>query len=170
MEIKLIGDWAKVSRLINSMDKNIREASIKSQRKIAEKYVRLVKSHLKKQDIPGWTPLAPRYADYKMGRYGHEEILLSTYLMYDSITSWRSNGVYFAGIRRGENYPNGVEIARVAEIHEAWSSVPGKPHRPLWTYTWRKDMGGNKGTRELFINEIKNRLLSQGYPVKRIGL
>lgn len=170
MEVKLIGDWAKTQRLLGSLDKHIRDASIKAQRKIAERYVRLVKSHLKKQDIPGWTPLAPRYADYKMGRYGHEEILLSTYLMYDSITSWRAGGVYFAGIRRGEHYPNGVEIARVAEIHEAWSTMADRPHRPLWSYTWRRDMGGNKGVREEFIREIKNRLVNQGYPVRRIGL
>lgn len=170
MEVKLIGDWAKARRLINHLDKNIRNASTAAQRKIAERYVRLVKSHLKKQDIPGWTPLAPRYADYKMGKYGHEDILLSTYLMYDSITSWRSNGVYFAGIRRGEFYPNGVEISRVAEIHEAWSSMPDRPHRPLWTYTWKRDMGGKKGVREEFITEVKNRLKAMGYPVRRMGL
>lgn len=170
MEIRLIGDWAKTRHLLHSLDKNIKEASTKAQRKIAERYVRLVKSHLKKQDIPGWTPLNPYYADYKMGKYGHEDMLLSTYLMYDSITSWRSNNTYFAGIKTGINYPSGKEVSRVAVIHEAWSHNPDRPHRPLWSYTWRKDMGGNKGVREEFIREIKNRLVAQGYPVRRTGL
>lgn len=169
MEVKLIGEWAKVQRLLKSLDVNIRNSSLKSQRKIADKYVRLVKSHLRKQDIPGWTPLSPRYADFKMGKYGHEDILLSTYLMYDSITSWRSNGVYYAGIRNGENYPSGVSIARVAEIHEAWSTMGDRPHRPLWSYTWRNDMGGNKGVRAEFIEELRRRLKEQGYPVRKMG-
>lgn len=166
MKVELLGDWAKANRLISGLDRNIKEAAIKAQRKITERYVRLVKAHLRKQDIPGWTPLSPRYADFKMGKYGHEDILMSTHLMYDSITSWRSNDVYFAGIKRGEHYPSGVEIARVAEIHEAWSFVPGKPYRPLWSYTWQKDMGGQKGIRREFINEVKNRLRAKGYPVR----
>jgi hypothetical protein len=168
MKVTLIGDWAKTTRLIGSLDRNIKEASIKAQRKIADRYVRLVKAHLRNQDIPGWTPLNPAYADYKMGKYGHEDILLRTYLMYDSIESWRSHNVYFAGIKKGHRYKSGVEVARVAEIHEIWSTVPGKPHRPLWSYTWRKDMGGNKGVREDFIEEIKNRLKQKGYPVRRL--
>lgn len=170
MKVKLIGDWAKASRLINHLDKNIRDASIRSQRKIADRYVRLVKSHLRNQDIPGWTPLNPRTADYKMGKYGNEDILLSTHLLYDSIQSWRSNGVYFAGIKRGEAYERGTEVARIAEIHEAWSFMPGMPHRPLWSYTYEVDLGGKKGVREIFITELKRRLQAKGYPIRRLKL
>ena len=170
MKIELLGDWDKASDLLRNLDRNISDAAMRAQRKIADRYVRLVKAHLRRQEIPGWTPLSPKYADYKMGKYGHEDILLSTYLMYDSIISWRSQGVYFAGIKRGEHYPSGVEISRVAEIHELWSLEPGKPHRPLWSYTWQKDMGGNKGVREEFITEIKKRLKAKGYPIRRMGI
>lgn len=170
VNVKMIGNWAKCSHLLNTLDRNIRDASISAQRRIAEKYVRLVKSHLRRQDIPGWTPLNPRYADYKMGKYGHEDILLATYLMYDSIDSWRSQNVYFAGIKKGISYPNGVLVSRVAEIHEAWSGMPDKPYRPLWSYTWKNDLGGNKGVREEFIRTIKEKLKRKGYPVRRLGL
>jgi hypothetical protein len=168
IEIKMVGDWALTKRLLSNIDKNLRAASIRAQRKTAEKYVRLVKSHLRNQDIPGWTPLSDKYADWKMGKYGHEDMLMLTHVMYDSIDSWRSSNIYYAGIKMGINYPSGMSVSRVAYIHEAWATGRGdKPKRPLWGYTWKKDMGGNKQVREEFIDEIKHRMRSQGYPIKR---
>jgi hypothetical protein len=168
INVKLFGPWNKVRNLLNDLPRNIKIVSISAQRSVADRYVAKVKAHLKNQDIPGWTPLSDRYADYKMSKFGAEDILIATWDYYDNITSWRSQNVYHAGVKSGITYPgnHGIEIARVAAIHEAWANTPGRPHRPLWAYTLNEDMGGLRGIK-VMVNEIfKRRLREKGYPVK----
>jgi len=165
VNIKLFGPWVQVDNLLKQLAPNLRTIAISAQRKIAEKYVRKVKAHLKNQDIPGWTPLSDRYADYKMGKYGNEDMLIATWDYYDSIKAWRSGGVYHAGVPKGVTYPNGNEISRIAEIHETWSSISGKPKRPLWGYTLKKDMGGLKGIKKDINEIVVEKLRAKGYPI-----
>ncbi len=168
LSIKPFGPWGKVQVLFNDLNKNILEIARKSQRSIAEKYVRKVKAHLKNQDVPGWTPLSPAYADFKMGKYGHEDILIASGQYYQNIKAWREGGIYHAGVPSGISYPGGPEIAKVAGLHELWASIPGKPHRPLWGYTLNNDMGGVKGMKNL-VNEIfAKKLKEKGYRPRKL--
>jgi len=169
IDVKLFGPWKKVTQLLESLPQHIKASSTSAQRSVAQKYVTRVKSHIKNQDIPGWTPLSNRYADYKMAKYGTEDILIATWDYYDSIKIWRQGGIYHAGIPKGISYPgnHGIEISRVAAIHEAWVNVPGRPHRPLWAYTLKMDMGGPRGIRLLVNNTLRDKLRKQGYPVRQ---
>ena len=168
VQIKLFGPWNRVKNLLNNLAPNLREIAISSQRSVAEKFVRRVKAHLKNQDIPGWTPLSNRYAYYKMGKFGTEDILIATWEYYDNSKAWREGGLYQAGVPRSVSYKNGVEIARVAHIHELWSTMPGRPHRPLWNYTLKEDMGGLQGIKQMVNQIIKQKLILKGYPVRSI--
>lgn len=170
MEAKLFGPWNKVSKLLNKLPYELKEIGIASQRSVAEKYVRKVKAHLSNQDVPGWTPLSSRYADRKMGKFGHEEILIASWQYYENIKAWRENNVYHAGVPKGLTYDNGTEIAVVAKIHEDWSMIPGKPHRPLWNYTLNEDMGGLKGIKATVNEIIIGRLIKKGYPIDSLKI
>lgn len=170
MEIKLFGPWNKVSRLLNQLPRELKDISISSQRSVAEKFVRKIKNHLSNQDIPGWTPLSNSYADRKMGKFGHEEILIASWQYYESIKTWRENNSYHAGVPKGVSYENGTEIAAVAKIHEDWSMIPGKPHRPLWNFTINEDMGGLKGIKKTVNEIIITRLIKKGYPINSLKL
>lgn len=165
VNVKLFGPWNKVRTLLNNLKPNLKEIAVASQRTIAERYVRKVKAHLRNQDIPGWTPLSNRYADTKMAKYGHEDILVASWEYYESIRAWRENGVYHAGVPRGLTYDNGTEISRVAAIHEAWSYASGRPYRPLWDYTIKEDMGGLRGLKAAVNEVIKTKLKQKGYPI-----
>jgi len=168
--ITLLGPWKKVENLFKTLAPNIKAAAIGGQRKIAEKYHRKILNHLRNQDISGWTPLNPAYADFKMAKYGHEDILIASWKYYNSISVWRSNNMYHVGVPRGIKYRNGNEVAKIAYIHETWSSIPGKPYRPLWGYTFNEDLGGLKGVWRIINNHIKIKLNSQGYKVRPIKL
>lgn len=169
LDIKLFGPWGKVKSMFNLLPNDLKTISTSTQRSIAESFIRKVKSHLINQDIPGWTPLSPKYADSKMAKYGHEDILIASWDYYDSIRAWRKNGIYYAGVPEGLHYKKGIEIARVAKIHEDWSLSPDKPHRPLWSYTLSKDMGGVRGIKKTANAIIKEKLLKKGYPVKSLS-
>lgn len=163
---RMFGDWDRAKKLLNKLPKELQDISISTQRSITESFVRKIKAHLKSQDIPGWTPLNPKYADKKMGTYGHEDILMASLDYYQSIKAWRQDKVYYAGVPTGLHYDNGKEIARVARIHEDWSMMPGKPHRPLWSYTFETDLGGLKGLQKTTRDIIKKKLIAKGYPIK----
>jgi hypothetical protein len=166
INFSLFGDWDRVKRLMNSLPRNLQLISISAQRSVAERYARKVKAHLKNQDIKGWTPLSSKYADKKMAKYGEEDLLIASWDYYNAIKAWRTNKVYSAGVPAGLIYPNGKEIAKIAQIHEAWSYMAGRPHRPLWTYTLNNDMGGLKGMRNTVNKIIRDKLRERGYPVK----
>lgn len=163
IEAKLFGPWSKFKKLMDDLPVNLKKSAISSQRKIAEKYVRKIKAHLRKQDIPGWTPLKPSYADYKMGKYGHEDILIASRTYYESIKSWRKDGIYHAGVPKDIKYDNGISVAKVGFIHEKWSKMSDKPHRPLWDYTINNDMGGRLGIQKMVFKEVNKKLKSKGY-------
>lgn len=168
LNIKPFGPWGTVKRLLNDLPKNIKEIGISAQRSVAEKYARKVKAHLRNQDVPGWTPLSPKYADFKMGKYGHEDILIASELYYDSIKAWSEGRVYYAGVPAGIQYKNGTEVARVAYIHEAWSGMAGRPHRPLWVYTLQEDFNGVKGIKKLTNEIFAQRLRDKGYRARKL--
>lgn len=166
----LFGDWAKAKRLFNQLPTNLKSISAESQKLIAEKYVRAVRSHLRNQDIPGWTPLSYKYASRKLKDIGSTDMLIASWDYYNSIKAWRERNVYYTGVPISETYRNGIKIARVAAIHESWSTIPGRPHRPLWSYTFNNDMKGVRGITRLLNQIFKRKLQQKGYPVQSIGL
>lgn len=172
IKARLFGPWSYVTKLLTYLEPEIRKAAISAQRKVAESYVRKIKAHLRNQDIPGWTPLTPKYADWKMGKFGNEDLLMASTQYYESIEAWRSGGVYMAGVKKGQKYKYSRgkrkrEVSEVAYIHEMWSMSGGnKPKRPLWGYTLNQDMGGKEGIRKLVNNIFRDKLRDKGYPVE----
>lgn len=162
---KLYGPWSKVKRLVNNLNPDIKSSAIKAQRKVAEKFIRIVKDHLRNQDIPGWTPLTEKYAQRK----GSEDILIDKEYYLDAISVWRHSNIYYAGIPRGIKYPGkgGIEISRVALIHEN-KSYRGGPYRALWGPSW-EEMGGLEGIKKIMITSIALNLTKKGYPVRIIN-
>lgn len=169
ISVKLIGDWNKAEFLLATLGPNLSKVGIFAQKKIATIYIDLVKQHLQNQDIPGWTPLSKDYAKRKNKKYGHEELLMASMTFYQSIKIWKEEDKYFAGIPSNLNYPNGKSVARIASIHEDWSYLPGKPHRPLWGYTFEMDLGGFRGVRKEVNHIIKTKLAEKGYPIKNLS-
>lgn len=159
LEVKPFGPWKKVMQELKHLDRDILESATQSQRTIAERLKKIVIGHLKNQDIPGWEPLSP----YTRPNDADRKALIDTRTYIESIKTWRENFVYSVGVKRGIINPkNGIEVARIAYIHEYWSGVPGKPYRPLWSYSI-KEMGGLKGMRLMVETRIRLMLIKKGF-------
>lgn len=170
LDFKLFGNWSRVRNFINSLDAELIFASTRGQRSAAEKFARLVKKHLRDQDLKGqWSDLNKEYA-LKKAKKGLDagQILIATEDYYKAIGTWRINGVYHAGVKKTAVYGNGISISRVASIHEAWSTEPGRPYRPLWSYTFQNDMGGEKGIRSLVLESMHEYMIRNGIPWQKL--
>lgn len=170
LNFKLFGNWNRVRNFVDSLDSELTFAAIRGQRSAAEKFARLVKKHLRDQDLKGqWTQLTTEYASRKARKgLNPEQILIATEDYYKAIGVWRINGIYHVGIKKTARYDNGVQISRVAAIHEAWASEPGKPYRPLWSYTFQNDMGGEKGIRNLVLQSMYEYMIRNGIPWQKL--
>lgn len=167
ISFKLEGQWDKGGYLISQLSRNLKESTDKAEKELAQKLYAIVTDHLRNQDIPGWTPLSEKYAAKKQSEWNTADILIRSREYYASIKWWKDEGRYYVGVKKGETYVDGTEISRIANIHETWSSMPGRPYRPLWSYSWN-EMAKSKETRQTVIMAIFKEMSKKGYPIKLI--
>jgi len=170
IKFQLFGNWAEAIRIMNKLDPAIKAASLEAQVKILEAIKKTVKRHLRNQDLP-WRPLNQYYRQRKSSGGLSTDILRGWGNYYNNIEVWKQGSQHFAfiGVKRGiytrslDGKKSKLDIATIAFINEMGG---GKvPARPLWGPTIR-EMGGAKGIKEAFVDELHRRLKLRGIPVK----
>jgi hypothetical protein len=142
IEIRLEGDWRKTRRFLNVLPFTLKSAAAKGERAAAEKLVRIVRGHIKRQDL-GWQP----NADDKDG----DMILVDSGLYLSSIKSWKASNGYMAGVPNSVYNTQGVRVADYA-VYNEFGFGKG-PARPLWGPSV-EEMGGSKGIRDIITRSI----------------
>lgn len=167
INFKLTGDWNDAIRKLSSLDVNIKTACMKAQVVVGKKVIDKVKHHMRHQDL-GWPKLNTKYKRRKIKKGFDPRTLISTRTYLSNIDMWsRKNGWHlFVGVRKGvfsrniNGKKNKVDVATIATYHEF--ARKKKKKRPLWNPTFR-ELGGTKGIRNIYVEEIERGLKNKGY-------
>lgn len=172
VEISLFGDWDKTIRIIQKLGPSIKQASIKAQLKVCKEIQKVVKAHLRNQDL-GWKQLSPEYEAKKEQKGLDHRILMAWGTYYDSIEVWRKGNQHmvFVGVKKGiytrdlQGRKSRLDVATIAAIHE-FSSGKKIPRRALWNPSIR-EIGGIKGIQKMYLGSLTYWLRMAGVPVKQ---
>lgn len=134
MAFKKVGDWGKVTRLVNELGKEALRAQRLSLMRWGLKAEAIAKLHISKQDL-NWAELNPDYLAKKVREGKSENILVATSTYFGSITSYVLSDAAYAGVRKNIVDDKGIEIANIAAVLEYGSPKMGIPERPLWKPT-----------------------------------
>ena len=143
--INRIGNWDKVTSIINNLENEAKKASDISVKRWGLTAERIAKKHISAQDL-GWQALSQRYLDSKVKKGYSNNILVRTSSYFQSITSWTMQGYAFVGVKREAKDSYGNVIANIAAVHECGSITANIPARPLWKPTleeMKKEMAAN---------------------------
>lgn len=168
IRIKTIGPWKRELRKMRMLAPDIHASAMWGQMKAAKRLVKIVRGHLRNQDLKDWPPLAESTIRKKGG---DTRILIHSETYYNNIKAFRKGYIYYAGVKRGVTEPNGIETARVAAIHEfkSLAASSGHPPRPLWAPSI-KEMGGMTGIRDIVVSVIVAKLMKRGWNVNSLNL
>lgn len=171
VEFKLFGQWDETIRVLNKLSPTVKQCSLIAQMKICLQICKMVKNHLKNQDL-NWEPLSGEYAKRKeeAGLEGGTLIAYGAY--YNNITAWQKGSQHFAfvGVKKGiytknlQGKRSRLDIATIAAVHE-FSSGRRVPKRPLWNPTIT-EIGGAPGLKKLYVKHLVGSLRVRGIPVK----
>lgn len=156
IKVQPFGNWDKSVGFFKSLPSYVMSSSLYGQKKHMDKIVATVKAHIKNQDLD-WEPLSESWVETK----GTDLIYLDTTKLYLSIKSFRSGYTYYAGIKRGIYYDDGLEVAAVANIMENGAPDKNLPARPVWGPSI-EEHGGVQGIRDSVINAIVTRMTLEG--------
>lgn len=145
IEIVFEGDWRKAKRVLNGLPISLKAAATEGQKVAAEKLVKIVVGHIKKQDL-GWAPLS------ESGARNDDRIMIDSGTYLRSIQAWKSSTAYMAGVPKGIYNPRGNRVADYA-VYNEFGYGPG-PARPLWGPSIR-EMGGSKGIQRIIANTMR---------------
>lgn len=159
-------NWAEANRVVGSLGKQIKAASIEAQKKLCKEILNRVIGHLIKQDL-GWRKLTPKYKSRKSMKGWDTRILLASHAYFSNIEMWhRKNGWnVYVGVKPGiygktlEGKKSKLDIATIATIHEF--STNRKRRRPLWNPTIR-EMGSSRGFKQKYIKYLHTELRKSG--------
>jgi len=176
IKVELFGQWDEAIRVMQRLDPEIKEASVKAQMQIMEQVKKAVKAHLRNQDIPEMVskPYNAKYAEAKVDAGRDSRFLLSWGTYYRSIEVWRTGNFHFAyvGVRNGiktralSGKAARLDVARIAYIHETGGKKV--PRRPLWNPTI-KEMGGANGFKEAFVEYLHKNLRKKKIPIVKFS-
>jgi hypothetical protein len=167
INFKLTGNWNDAIAKLSGLDVNIKAACLKAQIVVGKKVVEKVKGHLRRQDL-GWPRLNTKYKRRKIKKGLDPRTLISTRTYLDNIDMWsRKNGWHlFVGVKKGvfsrnaNGKKNRIDVATIASYHEFARTKKRK--RPLWNPTFQ-ELGGSRGIRKIYLNEIERNLRGKGY-------
>lgn len=130
-----VGDWDKVHKLMNNLDKNLKKAQQIALMRWGLLAERIATQHIASQDL-GWTPLDSKTLSKKVAQGYSENILVQSSTYFRNITSYVEGDTAYAGVKREVSYSNGVDVANIAAVHEF--GTEHIPERPLWQPTLKE--------------------------------
>lgn len=127
MPSKVFGDWGKLKKLCNSLDKNIEVEVDKTLESKAEQIQNELISMIENQ-TGGWTPLDADTVKQK----GHSKILYDTGNLVNSIEVLESGDKHIIAFTGGHD--RGLSNSDLAQIHEyGTDTIPSRPIvRPVY--------------------------------------
>jgi hypothetical protein len=143
MAIKKVGDWAKVSSLINNLSEDFLKARDICLKRFGVKLEAIVRGHIFSQDL-SWRPLSKAYKEQKVAEGHSENILVRTSTYYQAITSIQKADMIFVGIKRDEKTEDGEDLKNIAATHEFGSLSQNIQARPLWQPSFTEALDWNK--------------------------
>lgn len=129
--IRKVGEWKKVSNLVNVLSKEMEIAQKTALKQTALYMERQATSHLSKQDL-GWAKLQPKTIATKIRKGLSTNILIATSDYFQGITSWVKDNVAYAGVKKDAKNREGDSLTSIAAVHEFGSKSGNLPARPLW--------------------------------------
>lgn len=169
VQIRAFGDWNRAQEFIQNLSPALRASALWGQEKAVKKLVKIVKDHIQQGTVPPgvtWQPLSEKTTKRK----GHDKFYLDTKDYFRTIGTWRENYTFYAGVKRGFNNRNGIEISKLALILE--KGVEGRiPPRPLWGPSLEQ-LGGLQEMRAIVLRAIENKLNQTAAPewqIKRLN-
>ena len=143
--IKKIGDWASVTAVVGNLAKEMEAARQVSLKRWALKAEAISKTHMSKQDL-GWQPLAASTIAAKARKGDSSLILIATSDYFLAITSWVTDGVAYAGVRKQIRNSKGQVLADIARVHEFGRLDGSIKARPLWQPTFKEVLAWYKSS------------------------
>lgn len=162
MGVSKFGDWDKVTRLIDSLDKECKKVQKKCLMRWGLQAERISKQHITNQDL-NWTALKIDYVEWKKRQTKpnlSEKILIATGSYLQSITSYVINDTVYVGVRKSAKDDKGNDIALIARVHEYGYHSLGIPERPLWKPTLEETLQwhvANNDPAKMLIDNLKNK-------------
>lgn len=171
MKMELFGQWDESIRLFQKLGPAVKVASLLAQMKVCNQVAKVVKSHLRNQDL-GWTALSEQYADKKEQAGLSGDTLMAYKVYYENIEAWTegTRSFAFAGVRRGiytqelNGQRSKMDIATIAAVHE-FSTGSKIPRRPLWNPSI-EELGNSRGLKQMYINSLVWYLRKAKIPVE----
>ena len=157
LEFTAFGKWDKAVHNLSILPKTIQRSLLDIQEKTAKKYARIVKDHIYAQDLESLGGNPKRKPEYA----GDSRTLIDTATYVESITSWRKDNVYYAGVKPGITNPEGVSIARIAYWLE--TGTRKMIARPVWGPSLI-EMGGKKGMEKAVKDRLTQKFRMEGIP------
>ena len=163
---ELFGNWQRQLFKTSVLAVDIRLSAREGQRVAGEKLSRKVKSHLRNQDLRPWEQLS----DSRKRRKSKNKdlVLIHEEHYYNNIKAWSKRNTYYVGVKRGVTNEKGIEVARIAAIHEDKSINNSGPDRELWGPSI-EEMGGPGGIRKMILKRIAAKLIMRGWKVTSLG-
>jgi hypothetical protein len=170
IEIRLEGQWVKVSSLINGMPASVKKGYASGITSVSRSILTIVRRAIRTSQPPPnsgvrWAPLAKPKPGQK-GIYN----LTGNYLRSVGVFQYKSRTV--VGLPYNKNVPSKTgrskkitlnQLAILLEHGSLLSGQGGIPQRPLWAPSY-KSYGGNKKVVKVILRSIRREL------IKRYGL
>lgn len=170
VDIKLSGDWVKFNMLISSMNIKVMAAASLAQREFAEKYRDRVKTNIRTGGRRfGYPPHSDKYSRYKGHYGGPSKQLMWSGAMHDAVQVMPlKGGRVGVGIsRNAQREPYHGKETRLLPISEyanvlEHGSGGDQPPRPVFSDTFKEDMGGMKGLKTFIEWKLVRSFAKQG--------
>ena len=154
LEFTAFGDWDKANFNIKELPKTIQRSILDIQEKTTKNLARTVKNHILNQDLESLA------RQKKKPQYSHDvRTLIDTATYVESISTWRKDNIYYAGVKPGIVDMVGVEVARIAFWLE--TGTKRMPARPVWGPSL-EEIGGIKGMKTALYNRLKQKYEKEG--------
>lgn len=137
MTAKLEGDWTKVSKLLSSLDTQLRDKIKVGVHQAALETEKTLVLHIKNQDLK-WAELKDSYLKRKIKKGQSNQIYIATSTLLNSITNVLTDEGFeaFVGVLRKGKSRKGVPGVLIAAVLEYGSPKRNILSRPLFAPTW----------------------------------
>ena len=157
LEFTAFGKWDKAVYNMNTLPKTIQRSLLDIQEKTAKKYAAIVKRHIYAQDLESLSGTPKK----NPSQAGDARTLIDTSTYVQSITTWRKDNIYYAGVKPGIINMAGIEIARIAYWLE--TGTRKMEARPVWGPSL-VEIGGKGAMEKAIKDRLKQKFKMEGIP------
>lgn len=159
---KIIGDWNKAANMSKTLRKPMEDSVRIGMKKIGLKAERIMVKWIHRQPS-SWPALSSDYIALKKRKGRSNKMLISTSSMLNSIKSFTTKELAFAGVKRNTTNKDGEDVQSIAATMEFGSTKRGIPARPFVRPT--KKIMDNFIVKRGFLKKIIEQRMRQKYNI-----